>query len=391
MSRRRALQAAAWTAVSYRRVLGANDRVQIGVIGLGARGPFLAKVFAANPGVSIRALCDIYTERVDRALEKYPAAEAYSDYRKLLASPALDAVVIAVPDHWHAQMAIDAFHAGKDVYLEKPLSRTIEEGKAVVRAAAETNRICQVGLQQRSGPTYLSAKHQIVDSGKLGQVVMARTWGSDGPRELTVPSNMRTCPSNLDWNAFLGPLPRREWDARQYLYYRAFRDYGGGMVTDLFTHWVDVVHMFLSHDAPVAASAAGGNFIYQDGRTAPDTMQVLLEYPESFNVSFDWTLAAGAQRDGQEFDGTEGRLYIDRSGFEFRPHGSPKPTLTATATRDQTIDHVENFLDCLRTRRPPNADARAGFRSSVAAQLGVIAFEEKRRIRYDPASERVVD
>jgi predicted dehydrogenase len=391
MSRRSLLGAAtAWTAASYNRVLGANDRIRIGIIGLGARGPYLTSVFLQSPDVEIAAVCDVFGDRVDRALSKTPDSQAFSDHRKLLDLRALDAVVIATPDHWHAQIAIDAFEAGKDVYLEKPVSRTLEEGQRVVRSARERNRICQVGLQQRSGPTYIQARDEIVKAGKLGKIVMARTWGSDGPRELKVPAEMQTCPSNLDWVKYLGPLQRRDWDARQYLYYRAYLDYGGGMVTDLFTHWVDVVHMFLNQDDPVTASAAGGNYIYKDGRTAPDTVNLVLEYRAGFNVTFDWSLAAGAHKDGQEFLGTDGSLYIDRGGFEHYQQGSNQASVAVKASRDQTIDHVENFLDCLRTRRQPNADAQTGHRASVAAMLGMIAYAQKRRIQYDPAQEQVL-
>src|SRR5579872_6354243 len=224
--------AAAWTAASYSRVLGANDRIRMGIIGLGVRGPYLTSILLRDPAVEIAAVCDLFGDRVDRALSKTPDSQPFSDHRKLLDSNSLDAVVIATPDHWHAQIACDAFAAGKDVYLEKPVSRTIEEGQRVVRSAREHNRICQVGLQQRSGPSYIQARDEIVRAGKLGKIVMARTWGNDGPRELTVPADMQTCPSNLDWVRFLGPLQKRDWDARQYLYYRAYLDFGGGMVTD---------------------------------------------------------------------------------------------------------------------------------------------------------------
>jgi predicted dehydrogenase len=389
MSRRSLLRSlTAITAASYSRVLGANDRIRVGVIGLGTRGDYLTGILLQNPKVEIAAVCDLFGDRADRALSRTPDARPFADHRSLLDLRDVDAVVIATPDHWHAAIAVDACEAGKDLYLEKPVSRTIEEGQRVVESVRSHNRICQVGLQQRSGPTYIQARDEIVKAGKLGKVVMARTWGRDGPRELKVPDDMKTCPSNLDWNRFLGPLARRTWDPRQYLYFRAFLDYGGGMVTDLFTHWVDVVHMFLNEDSPVAASAAGGNYIYQDGRTAPDTVNLVLEYP-AFDVTFDWSLAAGAHPDGQEFVGTGGSLYIDRGALEYHPLDSPQAAVAVKASRDQTVDHLENFLDCLRSRRQPNADVHTGHRSSVAAMLGMMAYQQKRRLRFDPLEERV--
>jgi predicted dehydrogenase len=282
-------------------------------------------------------------------------------------------------------------NAGKDVYVEKPLTRTIEEGPLIVKAARVNERVCQVGMQQRSGLTYLQAKEEIVKAGKLGKVTIARTWWhSNGPGLLRVPENMRECPSNLDWARFLGPVTWRDWDARQYLSFRAFLDFGGGLVTDLFTHWIDVVHMFMERDDPIAASAAGGIYIHKDGRTAPDTINVMVEYPGDLTATFDCTIAAGATGAAQEFYGTEGRLLIHRGGYEYRSRDRNSPPVVVKAEGDQTVDHVANFLDCVRTRKRPNADVQIGHRSVVPSHLGNMAYVQKRRLKYDPMREEVL-
>ena len=182
----------------------------------------------------------------------------------------------------------------------------------------------------------------------------------------------------------------RDWDARQYLAFRAFLDFGGGLVTDLFTHWVDVVHMFLEQDNPIAATATGGVYIYKDGRTAPDTINIGVEYPGDLTVTFDCTLAPGAGGGAQEFLGTEGRLWISRGRTEFTPAGrNPQPEISTT-DRDQTIDHVANFLDCMRTRKRSNADVLIGHRSVIPSHLGNLAYVQKRRIKFDPEREEVL-
>jgi predicted dehydrogenase len=383
--------AGAFTAASYSRVLGANDRIHLGLIGAGGRGTSVMGTFQKNEAVRVTAVCDVFGDRRDRALSRAPEAKGFADHRKLLEVRELDAVLIATPDHWHAQTAIDAMNAGKDVYVEKPLTRTIEEGPEIIKAARVNNRICQVGMQQRSGQNYIEAKEKYIKSGRLGKVALARTWWhNNGPHEMRVPESMRQCPSNLDWARYLGPVKWRDWDARQYLSFRAFLDFGGGLVTDLFTHWVDVVHMFLDRDDPIAATASGGVYLYKDGRTAPDTIEISVEYPDDLTVTFDCTLAPGASGAAQEFLGTEGRLWISRSRYEFTPAGRNAQPEVVTTNRDQTLDHVENFLDCMRTRKLPNADVRIGHRGVIPSHLGNLAYLQKRRIKFDPVREEVL-
>ena len=384
--------ATALTAASYSRVLGANDTVQLGVIGPGERGRFVMSQFQLNSKVQVGAVCDVYAEQIDKAKQKAPNAKTFSDHRKLLEMKELDAVLIATPDHWHARTAMDALNAGKDVYVEKPLTRTIAEGPEIVKACRINDRVCQVGMQQRSGIHYLRAKAEYMDTGKLGKITLARTWWHGNTYHLRkAPESLRTQPSNLDWAHFLGPVRWRDWDPQQYWNWRAYLDFGGGQVTDLFTHWIDVVHMFMGQDVPKGASAAGGVFAYKDGRTAPDTINVLLEYPTDFTATFEATLVPGITGAAIEFCGTEGRLWIDRSRYEYYPKGrNVQPVVVQAAPHDLTLDHVNNFLECVKTRKRPNGDVLIGHRSAQASHLGNIAYLERRKIDFDAQREEIL-
>jgi predicted dehydrogenase len=383
--------AAVLSAASYSRVLGANDKIILGVIGCGDRGKYDMELFQQTPEVEVAALCDIYGARMEEARQHAPQARMFQDYRKLLDLPELNAVLIATPDHWHAQCAIDALNAGKDVYVEKPLTLTIEEGPRIVKAARLNGRVCQAGMQQRSGKHYLEAKREFVDSGRLGKVTLVRTWWhGNGYHLRRAPAYLEHKPADLDWAAFLGPLKWRDWDPQQYFNWRAYLDFGGGQVTDLFTHWVDVAHMFLGVDIPSAAVASGGVFAYKDGRTAPDTICVLLQYPAEFTVTFEATVVPSIFGAGVEFCGTKGRLVIDREHYEFIEVGARQPVeLVVGRKNDITAAHIANFLDCMRTRKLPNGDVLAGHRSAQASHLGNIAYMQKRRIDFDPLREAI--
>jgi predicted dehydrogenase len=382
--------ATALTALSYSRVMGANERVQLGLIGAGERGRGDMGNFIKTGTVDLAAVCDVYAVQIDKVKSTAPNAKSFSDHRKLLDLKEVDAVLIGVPDHWHASIAIDALNAGKDVYVEKPLTLRIEEGPPIVKAARVNNRICQVGMQQRSGKHYIEAKHEYIDSGKLGKITLARTWWHGNSYHLRkAPAELAERPSNLDWAHFLGPVKWRDWDPQQYWNWRAYLDFGGGQVTDLFTHWIDVVHMFMNADIPISAVAAGGIYHYKDGRTAPDTINVLLEYPQQFTATFEATLVPGITGAGVEFCGTEGKLYIDRGRYEFTPRGrNVQPTIVKGGP-NLDLEHIQNFLDCVKSRKLPNGDVLIGHRSAQASHLGNIAYMQKRRIDFDPVREEI--
>ena len=379
------------TALSYSRVFGANDRVQLGLIGCGERGRSDMGKFIKAGNTDVVALCDIYGAQIDRAKQDAPNARSFTDHHALLALKDVDVVLIAVPDHWHAAVATDALNAGKDVYVEKPLTLKVEEGPGIVKAARLNSRICQVGMQQRSGKHYLEAKRLYMDTGKLGKITLARTWWHGNSYHLRkAPASLQTQPANLDWAHFLGPLKWRDWDPQQYWNWRAYLDFGGGQVTDLFTHWIDVVHMFMGQDNPISASAAGGVYHYKDGRTAPDTINVLLEYPSQFTATFEATLAPGVTGAALELCGTEGRLWIDRSRYEFHPIGRNAQATVVQAASDLDLDHVQNFLECVRSRKLPNGDVLIGHRSAQASHLGNLSYMQKRRIDFDPVREEIL-
>ena len=388
------------TALSYSRIMGANDQIRLGVIGAGDRGQYDMGNFVKAGNVTVAAVCDVYAVKIDQVKSKFPDAKAFGDHRKLLEMKEIDVALIATPDHWHAETAIDALNAGKDVYVEKPLTLKPEEGPAIVKAARINERICQVGMQQRSGKHYLQAKAEYFDSGKIGKVTMARTWWhGNGYHLRRAPESLRTRPSNLDWARFLGPLKWRDYDPQQYFNWRAYLDFGGGQVTDLFTHWIDVVHMFMGQEIPKSAVAAGGVYNYKDGRTAPDTINVLLEYPSEFTATFEATLAPGINGAAVEMCGTQGRLYIDRQKYTWtpaRPQGfrgpAPDPVTVQASGGPNGLDtdHVANFLECVKSRKLPNGDVLIGHRSAQASHLGNIAYVQKRRIDFDPVREEIL-
>lgn len=391
--------ALAVSASSYSRVLGANDRIHLGLIGAGDRGTWDMTLFQNRPEVQVVAVCDIYGAKVRAAQQKASAAKGFSDHRQLLEFQPLDAVLIATPDHWHSRIAIDSLNAGKDVYVEKPLTRVIEEGPLIVKAARENNRVCQVGMQQRSAKHYLEARERYFDSEKLGAITLARTWWYGNSYHLRkAPPSLQKQPADLDWGHYLGPVNWRDYDPQQYFNWRAYLDFCGGQVTDLFTHWIDVVHMFMHQEVPCSATAAGGIYHYRDGRTAPDTINVLLEYggSEPFTATFEATLAPGIKGEAIEMCGTDGRLWIDRSRYEYYPTGAKEPAEVVKAeviqaVRDSlTQDHVNNFIECMKSRARPNGDVLIGHRSAQASHLGNLAYEQKRRIAVDPIREEIL-
>jgi len=379
------------SAGSYGRVLGANERLRLGVVGCGGRGNLVMSKFLKSGTVEVAALCDVWGDRIERAKKQAPEAQGYGDHRKLIERKDIDAVLVATPDHWHAAIVIDALNAGKDVYVEKPLTLKIEEGPRIVKAARVNKRVCQVGMQQRSGSHYLEAKEKYLKTGKLGKVTLVRTWWyGNGAHLRKAPASLATKPANLDWVRYLGPVKWRDWDPQQYYNFRAYLDFGGGQITDLFTHWIDAVHMLMDQDNPTAAVASGGVYYYKDGRDAPDTICAHLEYPGEWTATFEATLVPSIKGAAFELCGTEGRLWISRGQYEFTPAGRGAKPVIVKARTDLTQEHVQNFLDCVKSRQRPNGDVYVGHRSAQASHLANIAYAEKRRIKFDPVGEKIL-
>lgn len=382
----------AMTAASWNNVLGANDRVRLGVIGTGNRGGDVMAHFLKEPDCEVVALCDVYEKAMLEQKEKAGGKQkTYGDHRELLANKDVDAVLIATPDHWHAQIAIDGCNAGKAVYCEKPLTFSWQEGHKIIEAAKNNKTVFQVGLQQRSGTHYAQAKREYFDTGKIGKIAVVRTYWNGNGYHLRKP-NFTEQPAGLDWKRWVGPAKARPFNAHQFYNWRAYFDFGGGQITDLFTHWIDVVHWFLGDDLPIAAVATGGVYHYKDGRTAPDTISILLEYPKEWMATFDATLVPGARGAAIEFLGSGGSLYIDRGRYTFqaapeRRQAPPEPVTVRAAMALET-EHVRNFLACVKSHKTPNSDVVSGHRSALASNLGKIAYLQKRRITFNPASEK---
>ncbi|MGE5644396.1 MAG: Gfo/Idh/MocA family protein [Acidobacteriota bacterium] len=375
--------AAAVTALSYSRILGANDRIGLGVIGTGGRGTYVMTLFQKNAEVEVRALCDVYAARIDNAQKQAPGAKGFADHRRLLELKEVDAVLIGSPDHWHRDHAVDAMEAGKDVYVEKPMCRTRDEAPEMVKAARVNGRICQVGLQQRSGEIYIEPRDKFVRSGALGTIAhIDAVWHSGPPERL--PQEPAKKPSNLDWVRFLGRVKYRDWSPAQYLDFRAFLDFNGGKMTDFGHHWMDVVHMYMGERAPRSAVFAGGIYYDRhDGRTAPDTCNALFEY-DGFSVLFQSNAYGTGSDYGITFYGDKGKLFVNRNRYVFTPAGENAAPVERRIPGDITADHVRNFLDCCKSRNLPNADVAVASISILAPLLAVQSYEEKRRLKFDP-------
>ncbi len=412
--------AAAWigTAVAGRRVLGANDRVRMGFIAVGNRGDQVLDAFLKHPDLEVVALCDLYQPYLDFAAQKAGGQpRQFKDYRKLLDLKDLDAVAICTPDHWHALQTIHACEAGKDVYVEKPLSLVVSEGRAMVGAARRANRVVQVGLQRRSSALTREAA-ELVRGGAIGKVTVVRSFHiqNEWPKGIDAPPD-EPPPADFDWEAWLGPAPKRPYNKNRSFYrFRWFYDYSGGQLTNFGVHYMDVVHRALGHDAPLAVTAMGGKLAIEDNREIPDTLEVLWMYPGATLVTFSQynANAAPAALKGAEieFRGTKGTLYLRGNGYdivpdEVTPNAFParspvdrriergwrtgaKPLIEARSGSGdtETVAHARNFLDCVKSRATCNCDIETGHRSTSATLLGNVALATKAHLEWDRTAER---
>jgi predicted dehydrogenase len=391
------------------RILGANDRIIIGFVGTGRQGEGNLKGFLKHNDVQVAALCDVYSTNLDKAAALVPAAERYTDFRRLLDRKELDAVVVSTPDHWHALQTIIGCQAGKDVYVEKPISLTIEEGKRMVQAARKYDRIVQVGTQQRSGHHFKKVV-ELVRSGRIGKVSFVRTWnyGNQHPAGIGNPPDGNP-PSGLDWDMWLGPAPKVPFNANRFgvfpdrwSSFRWFWDYAGGMVTDWSVHLLDIVQWAMGADYPQSVSATGGKLLLGDNRETPDTIAVTFEYP-GFICTYENRECNGAQINGKSygitFHGTEGTIFVDRAGFELMPEKrreAPNRLVDRTepmkgeSTNNQSDAHIRNFLDSVKSRQKPICDIEIGHRTTTTALLANIAYRSRRRIIWDGKREEII-
>ncbi|MBI4893461.1 MAG: Gfo/Idh/MocA family oxidoreductase [Acidobacteria bacterium] len=379
------------TAASAARVLGANDRVRLGVIGNGGRGQHLMRMASLAGGAEIVALCDAWDVRrkqgAAQVAKLFPgsAPKEHDNYKRLLEDKNVDAVIVASTDHWHSRMAVDAMLAGKDVYVEKPMTSLPMQGHDIVKAQRETKRVVQVGVQQRSIAHFIEAKQRFFDSGMIGPVHLVRTWWNANGGYLTpVPAGMDEKPAGLDWDAVLGWLPKRPWNPKMYFNRFAYWEFStGGQTGGLFVHMVDVVHWYLGLTKPVSAVALGGIYQYDDGRDTADNINFILDYPQKLNVSFEATITDMIPKESADivFFGEKGRLNIFRYGYRFLPRDGGAPI---EAKGGPEPAHMANFLDCVRSRKEPNATVYDGHYGAMACHIGNIAYQKKERIQWDP-------
>jgi predicted dehydrogenase len=414
--------ATAWTARSYAQIAGANNRVRVALVGCGGRGRYVAELMRQAPGTQFVAACDVYDVHAGRARDWMGGdATAYRDFRRALDRADIDALLVATPDHWHAIPTVLACAAGKDVYVEKPLAHNIREGRAMVAAARRHGRIVQTGMQHRSAPHYREIQ-ELIASGAIGKVRFVRVWNyvnrtraaSGASRAAdSEPQPSSELPAGLDWDFYLGPAPRVPFERGRFLgTFRNYFDYAGGYVTDWGTHRFDSVRQVLGEANPVRVSASGGRYEQLPGDT-PDVVQASVQFPE-FTLSYEAIQINGHgtggrtpgmkyyrmtgledRPHGEAFYGTQGTILSDRIGYEVYPEpaagASPPPERRSVPARDTTDLHAGNFIDSVRSRKPPAADVEIGHLSAVVPHLINIAYRTRRMLIWDAARETITD
>jgi predicted dehydrogenase len=420
--------AAGLTAASYRRISGANRRVRVGIIGVGNNGFGHVKAeLKMQDEAELTAVCDVYAPRLDRAVTA-SKAKGYRDYQELLADKNVDAVIISTPDHWHARIAIDAMRAGKDVDVEKPMARTIEEAKEMVRVAQETGRVLAVDSEHMAHGIWKVAR-QVVDAGVLGKLTWCQTSRSrnakEPPWDYTIDAD--ASPKNLDWDRWLGSTTRVPFSQERFFRWRRFWEYGGGIITDLYYHHITPLIHVTGRPFAVRAVAAGGHFVYSpDTVEVPDTVVLAIDFANRNTMAVGGSLAnsvelpivvRGHEANMYFVEGSHlrpGAIVIEperpfASGFadKIRKLGlngkwverEQQDTDTAGRAKQRAFriesppaeSFDRNFLRCVRTREKPVLDGELGYRAQVAVELGARAFKENRVTFFDPKLEKVVD
>lgn len=385
----------ATAAVSAARVLGANEQVRAGVIGSGGRGRFLTANFK-EVGIEVAAVCDVYEPNLEAGLRAASTgAKRYDNYKRLLEDKSLDIAIIATPDHWHAQMAVDAVEAGKDVYLEKPMAHSIAEGFRVIEAVRRTRRVVQVGMQRRSFDIFQEAK-QIADSGALGDVRLVNSWWVN-----RTPPVLPTKPltGKLDWQQWLGPAPKVALAPERFLNWYWFWDYSGGLMISQAAHVIDSIVWLMNSTYPAAVTCAGGR-VNMAGADVPETTTMCIEYPENylavFTVGYKAMRYALTNDQLKQFHGSKARFDVGRESYALYPETNAlemkasvekrKPGTFDSATRA----HIRNLLECVRSRKDPNATVEMGQHTNVVLWMAVEALRSGRRIRWDKAVSQAI-
>jgi len=406
---------------STTKVMGANDRIRLGVIGTGRQGTDDMQNFMKH-GVEVAAVCDVYQPNLDKGLEAAGGkATAYKDFRKILDDKEIDVVLIGTPDHWHPLPMVEACKAGKDVYVEKPICVAVEEGQKMVAAARAHNRVVQVGLWQRSNAHFQKAV-ELVQSGVLGKVSFVRTWNYGN----TYPDGQGTYPDSdppagLDWDFWLGPAPKVQYNFQRFgvadhrwSTFRYFYDYANGWPGDWAVHLMDIVLWAMKSEGPTGITAIGSKHFIKDNTETPDTLDITWEFP-NFIATYESRLCNSNSLFKKEygilFQGTDATMFLDRSGFEVFPEpvtqgdyrevhapggkGEQRelgkaPFMKMEQVDDGLLEHVGNFLDCIRTRKHPQTDIEYGHRSTSCCLLGNVALRSKEHLEWDVANQKLL-
>lgn len=407
------------------RTRSANDQIQIALIGAGIQGQSDTRFALQVPGIKLVAVADCYDGRLAHSKELW-GREVFTtrDYREVLSRAEVDAVIIATPDHWHKQAAIDSMRAGKDVYCEKPMIHLYADGPAIIEAARSTRRIIQIGSQRVSSIVYTKAK-ELLASGAIGKLntVTAR-WDRNsylGAWNYTVP--LDASPETCDWPRFLGTAPKLPFDATRFFQWRKWRDYSNGVAGDLFVHLFSGTHYITGANGPTRAMATGGLRFWKDGRDVPDVLLALLDYPQGFNLSLRVNFVDGGEEsEGFLFTGSEGTMeilnntvsviraprakepgytistftddmqkrFVEQYRLKYpleHPSGEPPvetEKFVAPRGYSDSYDHFHNFFDAVRTRKPVVEDAVFGFRAAGAALLSNVSLERDSIVHWDP-------
>lgn len=416
--------AVAMSARSYSQVMGANDRVRVGLIGFGLVGRIHARNFHANKGSKLVAVSDTYQPRADACKEMAgPELVQYRDFRKLLDDKSIDAVVIATPDHWHALQTMLACAAGKDVYCEKPMHLFIKEGEWMQKVAAQHKRVVQIGTQQRSAAHYHQAK-ELLRNDAIGKIVSVQcNFFRNIMPGIGNPPDTKA-PGELDWDMMLGPAPQRPYNPNRGIYhFRWFWDYSGGQMTNLGHHSLDIVHWIFDLKGPKAVSSSGGRFFLKDNGEVPDIQDAIIEYPDFPAVVQFRECSSGPASTSMgslTFMGTRGTMTLGRDGFDIipdkkvspmntfakiiggHPVGGPQPVdepegqlwteskqVKSPGYQAQYVDHAQNFLDCVRSRKTPNSDLASSHTVSTTCHLANISLRLGRKIKWDANKQEI--
>lgn len=385
--------AAAITTASYQRILGANDRLGMALIGSGRRGREVMKAFLTTGKAELRCIADVYDVQRGRARDFLGVRpDEVVAIEEALSRKDVDAVLIGSPDHLHLTQMLAALKAGKHIYLEKPTSHQFEEGAKFLAAAKQFNKlVVQTGTQQRSGAHYLRAKEEIFEKGRLGKVVFARAVWHDFPwqRRKIEPQPK---PVGLDWERFLGPAPKVAYDWVRYHSWRYFPDYGGGLLADILTHWADVAQWMMNETRPLNAVATGGIYQMKDGRVNPDTVNAVLQYAGGTNGNWNLTFESSVlpirnERPGVFFQGTEGSLELTRAEYVFTPLKGEAQVVKAEGSLE--VAHAANFIDAVKSGKRPSADLQTGIEACNPVHLAKAAYWKKRRMAFDATGTRM--